>query len=233
MKFNLEGDETDEELHILTHGGKSLDKIDDYEEDKIGSDDSDYENRDDRKGVLSTDHVNRMNFGTGQGGDSEEEEQTRKKTKEERNAEIMEKSKAYKLHHQEIKEATMEATKQLDEEWADVALLLNFNKKVERKEPKDLFDDILTKLKTENILKVQPQKLEVTEKQKAQARRERLEQLAKIQQAEGEGEAEDQVDNKTLNKREQKLQTKRDQLMEKTLQEQKKKEFLVSNHDKI
>ena len=40
----------------------------------------------------------------------------------------MEKSKAYKFHAQEIKLATMEQTKLLDEEWGEVAGLLNFSR---------------------------------------------------------------------------------------------------------
>ena len=54
------------------------------------------------------------------------------------------KSKAYKLHHQEIKEANQEYTRQLDEDWKDVSTLLNFGKKQQNVTKVDEFDDILT-----------------------------------------------------------------------------------------
>ena len=38
----------------------------------------------------------------------------------------MEKSKAYKFYASEIKLANQEATRQLDEDWGEVAQLLNF-----------------------------------------------------------------------------------------------------------
>jgi hypothetical protein len=64
----------------------------------------------------------------------------------------MEKSKAYKMHHQEIKEATQAYTRELDDEFADVAGLLTFNDKkhvkTDPKEKTDTFDSVLTKLKT-------------------------------------------------------------------------------------
>ena len=102
--------------------------MDDFK-DRISNDSGDqYEDRDMQKGIMTNDMVNALNFG---GGDlnSWSEREGAKKTREERHAEIMEKSKAYKLHHQEIKEATFAYTKQLDEEWGDVSGLLNFSKK--------------------------------------------------------------------------------------------------------
>ena len=67
---------------------------------------------------MNEEMVNALNFGGGEIG-NERDAENRKKTREERHAEIMEKSKAYKLHHQEIKEATMAYTKELDDEFKD------------------------------------------------------------------------------------------------------------------
>ena len=64
-----------------------------------------YDNKDDKKGIMNEEMVRDLNFGAGEIYDDEDAE-NRKKTREERHAEIMEKSKAYKMHHQEIKEAT-------------------------------------------------------------------------------------------------------------------------------
>ena len=45
----------------------------------------------------------------------------KKNAREERLKEIMEKSKAYKFYASEIKLANQEATRQLDEDWGEVA----------------------------------------------------------------------------------------------------------------
>ena len=47
---------------------------------------------------MNDEMVNALNFGGGE-PTNEMEAENRKKTREERHAEIMEKSKAYKLHH--------------------------------------------------------------------------------------------------------------------------------------
>lgn len=100
---------------------------------------------------MNEEMVNALNFGGGEIA-NERDAENRKKTREERHAEIMEKSKAYKLHHQEIKEATVAYTKELDDEFMDVTKLLTFNDKKHVKadpnEKIDTFDNVLTKLKT-------------------------------------------------------------------------------------
>lgn len=70
---------------------------------------------------MNDEMVKALNFGGG-----ELEQENNKKTREERHAEIVEKSKAFKFHAQEIKEANREYTRQLDEDWNDVAALLTF-----------------------------------------------------------------------------------------------------------
>ena len=109
---------------------------------------------------MTNEMVNALNFGGGE-IKSEKDLENRKKTREERHAEIIEKSKAYKYHHQEIKEATQDFTRQLDEEWGDIAALLKFggnsNKRSKINEPNtkpDEFDNVLTQLKCEGMKKV-------------------------------------------------------------------------------
>ena len=71
-----------------------------------------------------------MNFGGG------EEDGEVKKSKEERHKEIMEKSKAYKYHAQEIKEANKEAIHELDDDYKDMVGLLDFKPTGRKKEPR-------------------------------------------------------------------------------------------------
>ena len=101
----------------------------------------------------------------------------------------MQKAKAYKFHAQEIKQANREATRQLDEDWNDVAGLLNFDRvakvdhRLRAKDDKangtDVFDTVLTQLKTEGVQRVEPIK-PLTEKDKAVSRREQLERMQKM-----------------------------------------------------
>lgn len=153
--------------------------MDDFNEKIGGSDDDLYEDKDMQKGKLTEEMVNALNFGGGQAVDPE----NGKKSREERLNEIMTKSKAYKLHAQEIKEATTEYTKQLDEDWGDVAALLKFKVKTSDQpsshiEADSVFDDILTRLKTESgIKKIIPTKMILSDKEKAQQKRQRLETL--------------------------------------------------------
>jgi hypothetical protein len=98
-KFLLDGDESDEEtgFNFLTHGGKKIEDLDDFKDKIQNSDDEDlYEHRDEKKGIITEEMVNALNFG---GGPNNEQE-GHKKTREERHAEIMEKSKAFKYHAQ-------------------------------------------------------------------------------------------------------------------------------------
>lgn len=118
----------------------------------------------------------------------------------------MTKSKAYKLHHQEIKEVTYQYTKQLDEDLGDVAALLKFKVKssdqpTDHIEGDTVFDDILTRLKTESgIKKIIPVKVNLTDKEKAQQKRQRLEALQ--QEREEVEEPTKKRDAKALSKRE-------------------------------
>ena len=172
-KFNLDDNDSDDsrDFNFLTHKGKRIEDVDDFK-DKIenSDDDVDPDDKDAKKGNLNEEMVKALNFGGGEIRNPEDAE-NRKKTREERHAEIMAKSKAYKFHAQEIKLASMEYTKQLDEEIGEIAGLLDFNKttKVQLTDEKlDVFDDVMARLKTESgIQKLVPAKQELSEKEKA------------------------------------------------------------------
>lgn len=133
----------------MKHKGRKIEEIgDDFNKDSISSD-GEYMDKDMEKGIMTREMVRDLNFGGGDNSEDEGGDAQPMKSREERLAEIMEKSKAFKYHNQEIKEATVIATRELDEEWADVAGLLNFGKKPDplpqNKDGKaDLFDDLLT-----------------------------------------------------------------------------------------
>jgi hypothetical protein len=182
-KFQL-GEDSDEadNFDFLTHGGKKLEELDDFKDKINESDDDLYEDKDMKKGVMTEEMVKMLNFG---GGDMDQEGgEVKKKSREERLEEIMKKSKAFKMYEQEVKAANLEYTRQLDDEWGDVAKLLNYKQKdIDTKTPVDTknkdFDDLYTRLKTEGgIKKIQPELMNLTEKQKAQKRREKLMSLA-------------------------------------------------------
>mmetsp|Transcript_36848 Transcript_36848/g.56409 ORF Transcript_36848/g.56409 Transcript_36848/m.56409 type:complete len:304 (-) Transcript_36848:350-1261(-) len=187
-KFNLGDSDDDTNFNFLTHKGRRIEDFDDL--DKVSNSSDEYEDRDMQKGIMTEEMVRELNFGGGeQEHQTEEELKNSKKTREERHAEIMQKSKAFKLHHQEIKEATVAATKELDNDLAEVAGLLNFEKTkkvdlplgVPRQHEDKTYDSLLTQLKTEGATFATPAKKELTEKEKAQARRQRLEKMAKSQ----------------------------------------------------
>lgn len=109
----------------------------------------------------------------------------------------------------------MEFTRQLDEEWKDLAGLVPFKgegagkaahpRDVVRDPTDDVFDNILTQLKTEGgYKKAQPAKQVLSEKDKAQQRREKLEKMQKMQSGLTEVE-EEEAAAPYENKREKKL----------------------------
>ena len=106
--------------------------MDDFKDDISNSDVDEAEagtkeERDMARGIMTEEMVNELNFGVGT--------EDRKKSREERHKEIMEKSKAYKYHAQEIRHANQDAIAALDEDWKDVAGLLNFSTKKRAVEP--------------------------------------------------------------------------------------------------
>ena len=103
-KFNLDGESDDSrDFNFLTHKGKRIEDVDDFKDKIEDSDDNiDPDDKDAKRGVMNEEMVRALNFGGGQIYNAEDAE-NRKKTREERHAEIMEKSKAYKFHAQEIK----------------------------------------------------------------------------------------------------------------------------------
>lgn len=100
MDLTDDEDEKNFDMNFLTHKGKRLEDIDDFR-DHI-SDDDEFEDKDLAKGIMNEEMVNALHFGGGEEVTQNDLQQA-KKTREERHAEIMEKSKAYRLHRQEIK----------------------------------------------------------------------------------------------------------------------------------
>ena len=99
-KYNLDLDDDEDEknfdMNFLTHKGKRLEDLDDFK-DKIAEDSDDYEDKDLARGTMNDEMVNALNFGGGEQAPTEKGQE--KKTREERLAEIMEKSKAYKRYN--------------------------------------------------------------------------------------------------------------------------------------
>jgi hypothetical protein len=96
-KFNLsDNGSEDGGFTFLTHKGKKIEELDDFKEIINDSDAEEfYEDKDLAKGVMNEEMVNALNFG---GGNVYQDENDAKKTREERHAEIIEKSKAFKFH---------------------------------------------------------------------------------------------------------------------------------------
>ncbi|CAE7230914.1 unnamed protein product, partial [Rhizoctonia solani] len=108
--FNLEDEEE------LTHYGRSLNALDDFDGAGIELDD------DEESGQIDANVVRHDHFG---GFDDEkEDEPDRQKSKAEVMSEIISKSKAYKAERQEQREADDNARHQLDQEFASIRDLL-------------------------------------------------------------------------------------------------------------
>jgi nucleolar protein 14 len=101
--FNLEDDEQDllgfdegQQLGGLTHGGRNVMDLqgDDFMAQGLGDDDED----DEERGTIGRRVVDRAHFGGFENGDEEAGEE-RKKSKQEVMAEVMAKSKEYKVSY--------------------------------------------------------------------------------------------------------------------------------------
>ncbi|TFY63142.1 hypothetical protein EVG20_g6438 [Dentipellis fragilis] len=118
VSFNLEDDEE------LTHYGQSLSRLDDFDHAGFGLDDDE----EDDKGQIDSEVVRRTHFGgfgdEEEGDGDEEEGPARKKTKAEVMAEVMAKSKEYKLQRQMDKERDENIRHQLDQELDSIRSLL-------------------------------------------------------------------------------------------------------------
>ncbi|KAA1466565.1 Nop14-like protein [Dentipellis sp. KUC8613] len=117
VSFNLEDDEE------LTHYGQSLSKLDDFDHAGFGLDDDE----EDERGQIDSEVVRRTHFGgfgEDEGEEDDEEGPARKKTKAEVMAEVMAKSKEYKLQRQMDKERDENIRHQLDQELDSIRSLL-------------------------------------------------------------------------------------------------------------
>lgn len=103
--FNLDDDEE------LTHFGKSLGGLDDFEEDDLMQDDDDEDITGKKRKAIED-------------GDDEEEQPERKKTKAEIMKEVIAKSKLHKYERQKAKEEDQDVREQLDAELKDLWPLL-------------------------------------------------------------------------------------------------------------
>ena len=78
------------------------------------------------KGKLTEEMVNEMHFGRGQA--YEDEVSKKEKTRREVFKEIIDKSKAYKEAHKDLKSVNMELIQELDEDYEDICGFLNFSR---------------------------------------------------------------------------------------------------------
>lgn len=107
------GEDEDNQFMGFTHRGKMLDDIDDFREEIPESsedENADPKDRDAKKGVLNEEMVMAMNFG---GGDNDNRNKSRKEVFEE----IIAKSKAYKMVKTEVKMASEELHRGLDDQF--------------------------------------------------------------------------------------------------------------------
>ena len=66
-KFNLSDDEGDNDaFNFMTHKGKKIEELDDFKEQIDNSDGDEFDDRDLKKGVMSEEMVNSLNFGGGE-----------------------------------------------------------------------------------------------------------------------------------------------------------------------
>lgn len=101
----------------FTHKGKLLadDAKEDFNEDISQDSDDDKHDRSKRKGFLTDEMVQRMNFG---GGDVDEDgEPEKKKTRKEVFEEIMEKAKSFDAARKELKTINLAMQKELDNDY--------------------------------------------------------------------------------------------------------------------
>ena len=100
----------------FTHKGRRLDvdDHDDFNEDISADSDDDKNDRKKRKGFLSEEMVERLNFG---GGDQDVEGGERKKTRKEVFEEIIEKSRSYDAARKELKQINLNMTKELNDDF--------------------------------------------------------------------------------------------------------------------
>jgi len=212
-RFHLDSDDSEGDVQLggFTHRGRALDDEDDFKEHIEASSDDE---ADPDKGKLNEEMVNQMNFG--QGGTSE-----RKKTRKEIFEEIIEKSKAFGEARKEMKEMNTELAQELDNDYEDLAGLLDFSRKADglSKDPKVAavevkgreFDSIHATLKQDLRTKAQPVKQELTEKETAAQKRRKLEAMK-----------EEKEDEAAPKRREKKGIDKREEAFDKIIKEQHK-----------
>lgn len=120
----------------FTHKGKRLDVEggkDDFNEDISQESDDDKNDRQNRKGFLTEDMVNQMNFGGGEdeNGDQPGGEAPKvKKSRKEVFQEIMEKSKNYDAARKELKQINVKMVNELEDDYHSMIMHLKYSKDV-------------------------------------------------------------------------------------------------------
>lgn len=165
--FNLADDE------VLTHRGQTLSEIEKFDDPR-----SDDEDEFEEKGNLDNDFVEDAHFG---GGLFKKTGNEGAKTHKELIDQLIAESKKRKAEKQKAKEATLELTEKLDEEWKDLMPLLNKSKKGDEDnevKPKvDDYDKVMRELRFEARGTVSDRLK--TEDEVAKEEKEKLEQLEK------------------------------------------------------
>lgn len=129
-KFQLDSDSDNNDVFVgFTHKGKVLgnDK-DDFNEDISQDSDDDKNDRQNRKGFLNEEMVERLNFGGGQDQEDMDQAKPLKKTRKEVFEEIIEKSKSYDAARKEMKQINMTMQRELDNDYQGLLDVLKFKK---------------------------------------------------------------------------------------------------------
>ena len=247
-KFQLDSDDSDGDDNDVfmgfTHKGKKL--IDDHDDfnEQIPQSSDDEDNKD--KGKLNEEMVNRLNFGGG-----EIPEEGKKKTRKEIFQEIVDKSKTFDAARKEMKQINTELQEELDDEYQDLLRLLKYEtgvarpledqlrekheaeskmtkkelaeKKAREENKQPSYEEIRRQLVPQT--KQAPLKQgQLTEKEQALARKKKLVELESEQQQKALEEAKEQLElgeGQVIRKRDDKLQSKRDIAIAKSIKERK------------
>ncbi|KAL7753432.1 nucleolar complex protein 14 [Sorochytrium milnesiophthora] len=209
--YNLDSD--NEDLHGLTHLGKSVDDLDNFD-DLMPSDDD----QDGKSGMLDRNFVSQANFGgfepTTTTTTASDQADDRHKSKSEIMKELIAKSKMHKAERQKVREENEDLRQELDAELDAINhLLVNSTKRSRDQQEEDekeqqgdgerdeTYDQFVRELKFEKRAK--PTDRLKTEEEIVAAEREKLESLEKARQKRmlGLSDSEDENDGKNKRRR--------------------------------
>ena len=129
-KFQLDSDSDNNDVFVgFTHKGKLLGaQHDDFNEDISQDSDDDKNDRNNRKGFLNEEMVEKLNFGGGENGDGMDMVKEKKKSRKEVFEEIIEKSKSYDAARKEMKQINMTMQRELNDDFQGLLKVLKYNK---------------------------------------------------------------------------------------------------------